>query len=81
MALSAVMGILFELPVLCWLLGRLGVITKEFMRKYRRHAIVVILVLAAIITPTGDPFTQLITSLPIYLLYELSIFVVKGRKE
>jgi sec-independent protein translocase protein TatC len=81
MALSAVMGILFELPVLCWLLSKLGVITKDFMRKYRRHAIVVILVLAAIITPTGDPFTLLITSLPIYLLYELSIFVVKGRKE
>jgi sec-independent protein translocase protein TatC len=80
-ALSAIMGVMFELPVLCWLLSKLGVITKEFMRKFRRHAIVVILVLAAIITPTGDPFTLLITSLPIYLLYELSIFVVKGRKE
>ncbi|MBR0072381.1 MAG: twin-arginine translocase subunit TatC [Bacteroidales bacterium] len=81
MSLSAVMGILFELPVLCWLLSKLGVITKDFMRKFRRHAIVVILVLAAIITPTGDPFTLLITSLPIYLLYELSILVVKGRKD
>ncbi len=80
-ALSAVMGLMFELPVLCWLLSKMGIITKNFMRKYRRHAIVVILVLAAVITPTGDPFTLLITSLPIYMLYELSIFVVRGEKD
>ncbi len=80
-ALSAVMGLMFELPVLCWLLGKIGVLSSAVMRRYRRHAIVAILVVAAIITPTGDPFTLLITSLPIYLLYELSIFVVKGRKE
>ena len=80
-ALSAIMGVMFELPVLCWLLGKLGVLSADFMKKYRRHAIVIILTVAAIITPTGDPFTLIITSLPIYLLYELSIFVVRKNKK
>lgn len=75
--LSVMMGILFELPIVCWLLGRIGILKADFMKKYRRHAIVVILTLAAIITPTTDIFTLLITSVPIYLLYELSIVIVK----
>lgn len=80
-ALSAIMGVMFELPVLCWLLGKIGVLSSGFMKKYRRHAIVVILTVAAIITPTGDPFTLIITSLPIYLLYELSIVVVPKKEK
>ena len=56
---------------------KLGVIDKSFMKKYRRHAIVVILIIAAIITPTTDIFTLTIVTLPIYLLYELSIHIVK----
>lgn len=72
-----VMGLVFELPVLAALLSKLGVLNKGILRKYRRHAIVVLLVLAAVITPTGDPFTLCVVFLPIYTLYELSILIVK----
>jgi sec-independent protein translocase protein TatC len=72
-----IMGIIFELPLLAWLLGKIGVLKREFFKKYRRHAIVVLLVLAAFITPTGDPFTLTIVFLPIYFLYELSACLVK----
>ena len=71
-----VMGIIFELPLLAWLMGNLGVLTRSFFTTYRRHAVVVLLVLAALITPTGDPFTLMVVFLPIYLLYELSAFLV-----
>ena len=71
------MGVLFELPVLCWLLARLGLLTAAPMRTYRKHAFVAILILAAVITPTGDLFTLSLVALPIYVLYEASIGVVK----
>jgi len=71
-----VMGLIFELPLMAWLLGVLGVLHRGFFRDYRRHAIVVLLVLAAIITPTGDPFTLMVVFLPIYLLYEVSTYLV-----
>lgn len=74
--LCLMMGAVFELPVLSWFLGKLGLLNRELMQRYRRHAIVAILVLAAFITPTPDAFTLLIVSAPIYLLYELSVFVV-----
>lgn len=74
--LSLAMGIIFEIPILSWLLGRLGILHREDMQQYRRHAIVVILVIAAIITPTSDVITLSIVSLPMYLLYELSILLV-----
>lgn len=70
-------GIIFELPVVCWILGRLGLLKSEWMMRYRRHAIVAILIIAAIITPTGDIFTLLVVSLPIYLLYEASAILVR----
>ena len=72
-----VMGLVFELPSLSWLLGKLGVISRELLKSWRRYAVVVLLVLAALITPTGDPFTLLVVFLPLYGLYELSICVVK----
>lgn len=75
--MSLVMGVVFELPILCWLLAKIGVLKAQFMKHYRRHAIVVIVVLAAIITPTGDPFTLSLVAVPIYLLWELSILIVK----
>lgn len=75
--LSLLIGIVFELPVVCWLLAKIGVLKADFMKKYRRHAIVVILIIGAIITPTGDPFTLALVSVPIYLLWELSILIVK----
>ena len=71
-----VMGIIFELPLMAWLLGVLGILKRGFFGSYRRHAIVVLLMLAAIITPTGDPFTLMVVFLPIYLLYEVSAFLV-----
>ena len=78
-SMSLVMGIVFELPIVCAILGRMGLLTGRQMRRYRRHAIVAILVVAAIITPTGDAFTLFAVSLPIWLLYELSILII--RKE
>ena len=67
-----------EQPLLAWLLSKLGLVTKTFFRKYRKHAVVVLLVLSAVITPTGDPFTLMIVFLPLYLLYELSIKIVRA---
>ena len=75
--MSIVFGIVFEIPIVSWLLARFGLLKAEYMTRYRRHAIVAILVIAAIITPTGDAFTLLIVSLPIWLLYELSVVIVK----
>ena len=63
-----------------WLFGRLGFLTDSFMRRYRRHAIVIILIIAAIITPTSDVFTLIIVSLPMWILYEVSIFLVRHKK-
>lgn len=76
LTMSLVFGALFEIPVVCWLLALFGLLRPEWMRHYRRHSIMVILVLAAIVTPTTDVFTLLIVSLPIWLLYEVSIWVV-----
>ena len=74
--MSLMLGIVFEIPVLCGLLAHIGVLRASFMRKYRRHAIVLILVAAAVITPTSDVFTLLLVSIPMYLLYEAGILVV-----
>ena len=76
--MSFMMGVLFELPVVCWLMGRMGIINAHLMSSYRRHAIVAILILAAIVTPTTDVFTLFVVALPIWMLYELSILVVKA---
>ncbi|MBQ9667071.1 MAG: twin-arginine translocase subunit TatC [Bacteroidaceae bacterium] len=79
--LSLAMGFVFEIPILSWLLGRLGILHRQQMQQYRRHALVAIIVIAAIITPTSDAFTLAIVSVPMYLLYELSILLVpRGRK-
>ena len=75
--LCFLMGVVFELPVLCWLLAKIGVLKPDFMRKYRKHAIVAILIIAAVITPSGDAMTLSMVALPIYALYEISILVVK----
>lgn len=78
--LSLAMGLIFEIPIFAWLLGRLGILHRGQMQQFRRHAFVVILVVAAIITPTSDAFTLAIVSLPMYLLYELSILLVPSRQ-
>ena len=77
LGMSLVMGVVFELPVVCALLGRIGLINAQLMAGYRRHAIVAILVVAAIITPTTDVFTLFVVALPIYLLYEVSTVIVR----
>lgn len=67
-------GITFELPIVVFFLSRIGVLTPDFMRRYRKHAIIVILILAAIITPP-DIFSQILVTIPLVFLYELSIFI------
>lgn len=76
--LILVMGLVFEMPILAWLLSCLGLVNRSFLRRYKSHAVVVLMVLSAIITPSGDPFTMLLVAVPLYLLYELSILLVKG---
>ncbi len=69
-------GVVFELPMLSYFLARLGILSAEFLRKYRRHAVILILILAAAITPP-DVVSWIMMSIPLYLLYEISIFVVQ----
>lgn len=76
MIMSLAMGLVFEIPILSWLFAKLGFLSADFMRRYRKHAIVVILVVAAIITPTSDVFTLSLVALPMWLLYEVSILIV-----
>lgn len=71
-------GIVFEFPTLVVVLSSLGILKKEWMKEYRRHAILAVVVLAAIITPSGDPFSLAVVTLPLYLLYEFSVFICKN---
>ena len=80
LTMSLVMGIVFELPVVSWILGKVGLVNAQMMQSMRRHAIVAILIVAAIITPTTDAFTLFVVALPIWLLYELSILIVRSAK-
>jgi sec-independent protein translocase protein TatC len=73
-------GIIFELPIVIYILSKLGVMTPQFMRNSRRYATVIILIIAAIVTPTPDLFTMFTVSLPLFLLYEISI-IVSGKVE
>jgi len=74
--LALLMGLLFEVPVVTWFLARMGVLEARHLRQGRKYVFVAILILAAVITPTGDPFTLLLVTMPIYGLYELSILIV-----
>ena len=73
--LVLISGLIFELPMVSFFLARFGLITPAFMRHYRRHSIVIILFIAAVVTPTTDPFTMSVFSLPMLVLYEVSILV------
>ncbi|MBP1691124.1 MAG: tatC [Bacteroidetes bacterium] len=68
-------GIVFELPMVSWFLSKLGILTPKFMRKYRRHAVVLIFVLAAFLTPGTDPVSQILLAVPLLILYEVSILI------
>lgn len=74
--LTFMMGLVFQLPVISYFLGKIGLLSADFMRKYRRHALVAIMIVAAFITPP-DVFTLCLVTLPLYFLYEISILVVK----
>ena len=74
------LGIMFEMPVLAYLLSSIGLINKQMLQSVRSYALVVLLIIAALITPTTDPFTLIIVSLPLYLLYEISILVCKKKE-
>lgn len=75
--LCFMMGLVFELPLLSWLLSKIGVLHRSFFTKFRKHAIVILLLIAAFITPSSDPFTLMVVFLPLYLLWEISAMVVK----
>lgn len=75
LTMSLSIGLVFEIPILSWLFAKAGFLTSGFMRKYRKHAIVAILVVAAIITPTSDVITLMVVALPMWLLYEVSILI------
>jgi sec-independent protein translocase protein TatC len=68
-------GVLFQMPLLVMLLAKIGFVNAKFLKKYRRHAFVLILIAAAIITPSTDPFSLTIVTIPLYLLYEASITI------
>jgi len=70
-------GLVFELPMLSFFLSKIGIVTPKLMRKYRRHSIVVIFIASAILTPGTDPVSQLLLAIPLFILYEISIFVSK----
>jgi sec-independent protein translocase protein TatC len=70
-------GLLFQLPVVIYFLTKVGIVTPEFLRKYRKHSIIIILIVAAIVTPP-DPLSQMLITIPLYLLFEISILISSG---
>lgn len=75
MTLTIGSGVIFQLPVIIYILSKLGIMTPAFMRASRRYSTVLILIVAAVVTPTADPYTMLIVAAPLFLLYELSIYI------
>ena len=75
--LILIMGVVFEMPALAAILSRLGIISKSMLRKYRKHAFTILIIVAAVITPSGDAFTLFIVGTPLYLLYEFSILICR----
>ena len=73
--LTLLAGLVFQLPIVVYILASLGILTPKFMREKRRYAIIIVLILAAIITPSPDAITMMVVALPLYLLYEFSIWV------
>ena len=74
-----VFGIVFEFPTVAVALSVLGVLSRETLKTFRRHAVCAVLILAAVITPSGDPFSLLVVSIPLYLLYEFSVLICRKR--
>ncbi len=76
-----IFGIVFEFPTIAVALSALGILSKNTLKAFRRHAVCVVLILAAIITPSGDPFSLLVVSVPIYILYEFSILICRNKEQ
>ena len=75
-----IFGLVFQFPTLIAILSGLGIVNREGLREYRRHAICAVVILAALITPSGDPFSLLVVTLPLYLLYEFSILICRKKE-
>jgi len=74
-------GVSFELPIVCYFLAKVGILSHDFMRKYRKHAFLLVLIIAAMITPSTDVFTMFVTALPLQLIYEISVLVVRRAEK
>ena len=72
-----IFGIVFEFPTVVAALSAMGVLSKETLKSFRRHAVCAVLILAAVITPSGDPFSLMVVSVPLYLLYEFSVLICR----
>jgi sec-independent protein translocase protein TatC len=70
-------GLVFELPVLIYVLARIGLVSSSFLKKYWRYAAIIIFIIAGIATPSPDIFSQLLLGLPLMMLYVLGIFIAK----
>jgi len=77
--LTLIMGVVFQLPLFIYFISKAGLISPQLMRKNRKIVIVIILIISAVITPTTDAFSQLIVAIPLYFLYELSIFICRKQ--
>jgi sec-independent protein translocase protein TatC len=75
--MTLLMGLIFEFPIVVVVLTKIGILSPAFMSKYRKHTIVLILLIAGLITPSPDAFTQLVVSVPLYALYEISVQLSK----
>lgn len=80
MGILLVMGVVFEIPLVAWFLGRLGVLRRGVFSRYRRHAVVGLVTAAAVITPTSDPLTLTVVFVPLYMLWEVSAWLVPREK-
>ena len=80
MSMVLIFGIVFELPTVAVGLSSLNILSKETLKSFRRHALCVVLILSALITPSGDPFSLMVVSIPLYMLYEFSILICKGKE-
>jgi sec-independent protein translocase protein TatC len=74
-------GIVFEFPTVVSALSAMGLLTRQMLSSVRKQAVCIVLILAAVITPSGDPFSLLVVSVPLYLLYEFSVLICKKEVE
>lgn len=81
MSTVMIFGVVFEFPTVIAILSALGLVTKKGLKTYRRHAVCAVVILAALITPSGDPFSLLVCTVPLYILYEFSVLICREGKK